>query len=47
MVRLLEAAGYGGWYVLEQDVMLEDEPADGGPIGDVRKSLDYLLQIAP
>jgi inosose dehydratase len=47
MVRLLEAAGYGGWYVLEQDVMLEAEPADGGPIGDVRKSLDYLLQIAP
>jgi inosose dehydratase len=47
MVRLLEAAGYQGWYVLEQDVMLSAEPADGGPIGDVRKSLDYLLQVAP
>ena len=47
MVRTLEDAGYQGWYVLEQDVMLDAEPADEGPVADVRKSLDYLLRVAP
>ena len=50
MVRTLEDAGYRGWYVLEQDVMLEaapsDEHGDEGPVADVRKSLDYLLRVA-
>jgi inosose dehydratase len=49
MVRTLEGAGYQGWYVLEQDVMLDGAPADegpdGGPLGDVRRSLDYLMGI--
>ena len=34
MVRTLEAAGYDGWYVLEQDVML-DGPA--GRVAPVRR----------
>lgn len=43
IITTLEGAGYRGWYVLEQDVMLDAEPADGeGPIDDVRRSLDYL-----
>jgi inosose dehydratase len=43
LVSLLERASYGGWYVLEQDIMLESEPAEGqGPIMDVQKSLAYL-----
>jgi inosose dehydratase len=46
MVRTLEASGYQGWYVLEQDVMLDGEPAGPGPVTDVRTSLDYLLQVA-
>ena len=34
-VQSLEAVGYGGWYVLEQDCALYDEPAAGaGPVGD-------------
>lgn len=46
MVGTLEAAGYRGWYVLEQDVVL-DGPAQGGaPLGDVRTSLDFLLRVA-
>lgn len=49
MVRTLEGAGYQGWYVLEQDVMLDDAPADegpdGGPLGDVRRSLDFLKDV--
>lgn len=49
MVRTLEGDGYQGWYVLEQDVMLDGPPSerDGGPVADVRKSLDYLLRVAP
>ena len=42
IVDTLEAAGYQGWYVLEQDVMLPDEPDGEGPLADVRQCLDYL-----
>ncbi|HEY0166487.1 MAG TPA: TIM barrel protein [Jatrophihabitans sp.] len=47
IVAALEAAGYQGWYVLEQDSALEGEPAAGqGPIADVGRSIDYLLGVA-
>ncbi|GIH16437.1 TIM barrel protein [Rugosimonospora africana] len=43
IVRALEAFGYRGWYVMEQDAVLSGEPPDGaGPIDDVRASLAYL-----
>jgi inosose dehydratase len=42
LVRTLEGAGYTGWYVLEQDVMLAAEPRDEGPVADVRTCLAYL-----
>lgn len=46
VISLLEESGYGGWYVLEQDVMLPDEPEEGeGPAKDVRKSLTFLEGI--
>jgi inosose dehydratase len=45
LVRTLETAGYQGWYVLEQDVMLEGRPQGDGPVGNVRESLDYLLKV--
>jgi inosose dehydratase len=45
MVRTLEDAGYEGWYVLEQDVVL-DGPGDAGtPYTDVRASLDFLERV--
>ena len=47
MVSTLEASGYQGWYVLEQDVMLHGVPEGEGPESDVRRSLDYLLRVAP
>jgi inosose dehydratase len=47
MVATLEGAGYQGWYVLEQDVKLDAAPEGEGPAADVRKSLDYLLRVAP
>jgi inosose dehydratase len=46
MVRTLEDAGYQGWYVLEQDVKLEARPDGEGPLGDVRRSLDFLLGVS-
>jgi inosose dehydratase len=43
VVGRLERAGYRGWYVLEQDTVVEDEPPEGeGPVVDVRRSLSYL-----
>jgi inosose dehydratase len=46
IVSTLQRAGYGGWYVLEQDVVLAGEPpAGGGPVGDVRASLDFLRAL--
>ena len=47
VVSVLENVGYQGWYVLEQDCALYDEPADGaGPVLDVRRSIDFLTSIA-
>lgn len=41
----LERSGYSGWYVLEQDSVVEAEPPEGGgPVAEVRKSLRYLRE---
>jgi len=46
LIRALERHGFAGWYVLEQDVMLDAEPANGnGPAADVRASVDYLRRL--
>ena len=42
IVDALEGAGYRGWYVLEQDVMLPGEPDGEGPVADVRRCLAQL-----
>jgi inosose dehydratase len=42
VVGALEAAGYDGWYVLEQDTILDGPPRDAGPVQAVRESLSYL-----
>jgi inosose dehydratase len=43
LLELLERAQYRGWYVLEQDIVVDAEPRKGeGPIADVRKSLRFL-----
>nr|WP_326666539.1 TIM barrel protein [Streptomyces sp. NBC_00385] len=42
----LDAAGYTGWYVLEQDTVLDAEPAPGeGPSADVVASLAHLRKV--
>ena len=46
IVGRLEGAGYGGWYVLEQDTVLIDHPEEGaGPVEDARANLDGLRRI--
>lgn len=46
VVGTLEDAGYDGWYVLEQDKVLNEDPAPGeGPISDARKSFEYLAGL--
>ncbi|HET7744891.1 MAG TPA: TIM barrel protein [Gaiellaceae bacterium] len=46
-VRALEAAGYRGKYVLEQDCALPsaDIPPGEGPIDDVRRSIEFLRRL--
>lgn len=42
----LDAAGYTGWYVLEQDTVLDAEPDTGaGPLADVVASLAHLRKV--
>ena len=42
IVGYLDAAGYDGWYVLEQDVALSEDSPAGGPRRDVARSLAHL-----
>ncbi len=42
MIQALETHGYTGWYVLEQDLMLAEEPEGVGPRSDVEKCLAFV-----
>jgi inosose dehydratase len=46
IVGALEDSGYAGWYVLEQDTILPEDPGAQGPLGDVETSLYFLLGLA-
>ncbi|MFV0429320.1 MAG: sugar phosphate isomerase/epimerase family protein [Arachnia sp.] len=47
LVRLLEAADFDGYWVLEQDIMLDAEPPVGtGPISDAATSLRALDSLS-
>lgn len=47
LLRSLLAAGYDGWFVLEQDTVLQLLPEDGeGPVADASASADHLRQLA-
>ena len=46
IVRSLSAAGFDGWYVLEQDNVITAEPAAGeGPLADARASVEFLRGV--
>ena len=47
IVKKLDEAGFDGYYVLEQDIMIDGEPAPGvGPIDNARASLAALEALA-
>jgi inosose dehydratase len=47
IVRTLEDAGYQGWYVMEQDTILDAEPQAGaGPVAEVRTGLEFLTGVS-
>jgi inosose dehydratase len=41
----VQAHAYNGWYTLEQDTILTEEPKDEGPVADVRASAEYLRTV--
>jgi inosose dehydratase len=45
IVASLGDRGYDGWYVLEQDTILTEEPHGEGPVADVRQSAAYLREL--
>ena len=48
IVKRLDEAGFEGYYVLEQDIMIDGEPAvGGGPIENARASLAQLRSLDP
>jgi inosose dehydratase len=44
-IAAMRGNGYDGWYTLEQDTILTEPPAGGGPVADVRTSVDYLRTL--
>jgi len=47
IVDHLRGHGYDGWWTLEQDTILTEEPTGEGPLADVRISVDFLRGLLP
>ena len=47
IVTALRGNGFDGWFVMEQDTILDGEPVDEGPVRDVRTSVAYLAGVSP
>jgi len=45
IVTALRGNGFDGWFVMEQDTILDGEPADEGPLRDVRTSVEYISEV--
>ncbi len=45
IVTALRSNGFDGWFVMEQDTILDDEPTDGGPLRDVAASVTYMQNV--
>ena len=46
IVSVLRDNGFDGWFVLEQDTVLDGEPTDEGPVRDVRASVAAVRRLA-
>ena len=47
IVTALRSNGFDGWFVMEQDTILDDEPTDEGPLRDVPASVDVYAERMP
>jgi inosose dehydratase len=45
IVSTLRNNGFDGWFVLEQDTVLDGDPTDEGPLRDVLASVTYLRDV--
>jgi len=45
IVTALRSNGFDGWFVMEQDTILNNEPTGEGPVCDVRTSVAYMNHI--
>jgi inosose dehydratase len=45
IVTALRNDGFDGWFVMEQDTILDGEPADEGPVRDVRTSVAFMQDV--
>jgi inosose dehydratase len=46
IVTALRSNGFDGWFVMEQDTILDGEPVDEGPVRDVRTSVAYISDVS-
>ncbi len=45
IVTALRHNGFDGWFVMEQDTVLDEEPTGDGPLRDVRASVTFLQEL--
>jgi inosose dehydratase len=45
IVNGLRTNGFDGWFVMEQDTILDDEPTDEGPLRDVQASVTFMREL--
>jgi inosose dehydratase len=45
IVTALRSDGFDGWFVMEQDTILDREPAGEGPVRDVRTSVAFMRGV--
>jgi inosose dehydratase len=46
IVTSLRGNGFDGWFVMEQDTILDGEPNGDGPVRDVRTSVAFIIDVA-
>ena len=45
IVTALRSNGFDGWFVMEQDTILDAEPTDEGPLRDVAASVTFMQNV--
>ena len=45
IVTALRSNGFDGWFVMEQDTILDGEPTDEGPLRDVQASVTFMRNV--